>query len=143
MSQGMKYLKEENMGEITASYAFHTTMNILSDSKYKKKMMKFTKTHKAGMEAVRSWIKWTYNIILTEEFSGALIKLEDAMREEHLIGTKIYKVFEAIMLVQELSEDPVAQIQRMSQKIEEINEIESSSPEEEAWKIQISSLMNN
>jgi hypothetical protein len=71
---------------------------------------------------------------LKEEFYEALIKLEDAMREENLIDTKIYKVFETIMLVQELSEGPVAQIQRMGQEIKEIKEVEGSSPEEEAWE---------
>jgi hypothetical protein len=97
-------------------------------------MKSYPKTHKAGMEAVRSWLKWTYNIILTEDFYEALINLEDAMGEENLLDTKIHKVLEAVMLAQELASDPIAQMQRISQEIEEIKEIEEiegSTPEED------------
>jgi predicted DNA-binding ArsR family transcriptional regulator len=83
------------------------------------------------MEAVISWLKWTYNTILTEEFIEALINLEDAMGEEKLLVTKVHEVLKAVMLVQEINEDPGNQMQRMAQEIEEIKEIECSSPEED------------
>jgi hypothetical protein len=47
MSQGLKYLKEENMEEIIASYTFHTAMNTVNNSKYTKETRKYPKTHKA------------------------------------------------------------------------------------------------
>jgi hypothetical protein len=48
MSQGLKYLKEENMKEIIASYTFHATMNTLSNSKYAKSWANIEKHIKQG-----------------------------------------------------------------------------------------------
>jgi hypothetical protein len=54
VSQGLKYLKEDNMEEIIVSYTFHATLNTLIDSKYTEGIYKYPETQKAGMEAVRS-----------------------------------------------------------------------------------------
>jgi hypothetical protein len=43
MSQGLKYLKEENMEEIIASYTYHTTSNTLKNSKYSEGIYKYSK----------------------------------------------------------------------------------------------------
>jgi hypothetical protein len=56
------------MEEIIDSYAFHTTLSTLRNSMYIEGMYKYPETHKAGMKAVRSWLKCTYNVIMTEEF---------------------------------------------------------------------------
>jgi hypothetical protein len=125
MPQGLKYVKEENMEEIIASYTFHTTMNTLSHSSYIKEPSDFPKTHKAGMESVRSWLKWTYNVIKTEELFEALIDLEDAMGEEKLLVTKVHEVLEAVMLVQEVKEDPRHEKEKILQEVEEVKEIEN------------------
>jgi ribonucleotide reductase beta subunit family protein with ferritin-like domain len=112
MSQGLKYLKEESMEEIIASYAYHATLNTLKETKYSEEMYKYPETHKARMEAVRSWLKWRYNEIMTGEFFDSLVKLEDAMQKEKLVEAKVHKVLEAAMLVQEITEEPVIQIQK-------------------------------
>jgi hypothetical protein len=65
MSQGLKYLKEENMEEIIVKYTYDKTLNTLRNTKYPEGIYKYPETHKAGMEAVRSWLKWTYKKIMT------------------------------------------------------------------------------
>jgi hypothetical protein len=123
MSQGLKYLKEENMEEIIASYTFHTTLNTLKNSKYTEANYKYPETNKAEIEAVRSWLKWTYNEIMTEEFFDSLINLEDEMQIEILTETKVHEVLETVMLVQEISENKIIdQMQKISQDIEETHE---------------------
>jgi hypothetical protein len=107
MSRRLYYLKVENMGEIIASYTYHTTLNILRNSNYTKDAYKYPETHKAGMEAVRSWLKWVYNEILTEDLFDSLIKLEDVMQKEKLVETKVHEVLEGVMKVQEIVEDPI------------------------------------
>jgi hypothetical protein len=79
MSQGLKYLKEENMEEIIASYTYHTALNTLRGSNYAIENRKCTETYKAGMAAVQSWLKWTYKKVLNDEFFDSLVKLEDPM----------------------------------------------------------------
>jgi hypothetical protein len=132
MNQHMKFLNEEDMNQIIASYIFHTLMRTLRDSNlYKEKSFKLRKTENAGMEAVRSWLKWTSKLIPTEKFYENLKRLEDAMKEEKVIETKIYEIFEAVMIIQELLEDPVTEFQRMAQEIDETNEIEGNLQENE------------
>jgi hypothetical protein len=86
-------------------------------------MYKYPETHKAGMETVRSWLKWTYNEIMTEEFFESIVNLEEAMQKEKLIETKVHEVLEAVMLVQEITEDPIVQIQMISEDMEETYEM--------------------
>jgi hypothetical protein len=93
MPQSLKYVNEENMEEIIASYTYYTSMNTLNHSKYNKDLNKFPITHRAGMEAVRNWLKWTHKKIKTEELFEALIGLEDAMGEEKLNSTKVRESF--------------------------------------------------
>jgi hypothetical protein len=123
MSQGLKYLKEENMEEIIANYTYHTKLNTLNDIKYSEGMHTYPKTHKAGMETVRSWLRWTCNEIMTEEFFESLVKLEDAMQKEKLVETNVHEVLEAVMLVQEITEEPAIQIQKISHDMEITHEM--------------------
>jgi agmatine/peptidylarginine deiminase len=53
------------------------------------------------------------------------------MGEEKLLDTKVHEVLKAVMLVQEINQDPDKQMQIMAQEIEEIKETEGSSPEED------------
>jgi hypothetical protein len=55
---------------------------------------------------------------MMEEFFDSLVKLEDVMQKEKLVETKVHEVLEAVMLVQEITEDPVIQIQKISQDME-------------------------
>jgi hypothetical protein len=52
MSQDMKYLDEESMGEIIISYTYHTTMDTLSRSIYKENQRNCPETQEAGNQAV-------------------------------------------------------------------------------------------
>jgi uncharacterized protein YdhG (YjbR/CyaY superfamily) len=63
----------------------------LKNSKYSQGIHKYPETHKAGMEAVRSWLKWTYKEITTEKLFDSLIKLEEAIQREELTETKSTK----------------------------------------------------
>jgi hypothetical protein len=120
ISQGLKYLNEEDMEDVIASYTFHTTLSNLTKGRYEEEPRKYEKTDKAGKEAVRSWLKWTYRHIDTEEFFESLIELEDAMEEEKLIETKVHEILEAVMIIQETNEKPEEQKERMYQELEEI-----------------------
>jgi hypothetical protein len=100
-------------------------LNTLKDSKYTEGISKYPETHKTGMEAVRSWPKWTYNEIMMEEFFESLVSLEEAMQKEKLIETKVHEVLEAVMLVQEITENPIVLLQMISQDMEEMYEKKS------------------
>jgi hypothetical protein len=52
-----------------------------------------------------------------------LISLEEATYKEKLIETKVHEVLEAVMLVQEITEDPIAQISMIIQDMEETHEM--------------------
>jgi hypothetical protein len=112
MSQGLKYFNEENMEEIIISYTYHTGFNILRCSKYDQQKCKYPETHKPGIVAVQNWLKLTYKKILTDEFFDSLAVLEDARQREKLESTKVHKVFEAVMKVQEIREDPMLTLQK-------------------------------
>jgi hypothetical protein len=79
MSQGMKYLNEENMEEIIISYIFHTSLYTLLKSKYSYQTYDYPKTYQAGKDAVYKWLKWTYKQIRNNDFMDSLVKLEGAM----------------------------------------------------------------
>jgi hypothetical protein len=96
MSQGMKYLNEENMEEIIISYKFLKSLHMLSKSKYSSQSYDFPKKHQAGMSAVYKWLKCRYKKIRNNDFMDSLVKLEEAMQEEKLICTKVYNVLEAV-----------------------------------------------
>jgi hypothetical protein len=55
---------------------------------------------------------------MTEEFFDSLVNLEDAMQKEQLVETKVHEVLETVMLVQEIIEEPIIQIQEISQDME-------------------------
>jgi hypothetical protein len=124
MSQRLKYLNEENMEEIIASYTYHATMNSLKKSNCNIEPRKYPKTDEAGKEAVRSWLKWTYGSIQTEEFFEVLIELEDVMGEEKLLGTKVHEVLETVMLIQETNEHPEDLKEKMYHELEDMMEEE-------------------
>jgi hypothetical protein len=45
------------------------------------------------------------------------------MQKEKLVQTKVYEVLEAVMLVQEIIEEPIIQIQMISQDMKETYEM--------------------
>jgi hypothetical protein len=74
------------------------------------------------METVRSWLRWAYNEIITEEFFDSLVDLENAMQKEKLGETKAHEVLEAVILIQEIKEDPLNDTEMIFQDMENRNE---------------------
>jgi hypothetical protein len=105
MSQGLKYLDEENMEEIIASYLYHATMRAVGLSKYKRRqygIKEYPRTHKAGKRACAVWADWSIKKATTEELYKATASLEEAMMKENLLNVQLHKVVEAAMEIQEI-----------------------------------------
>jgi hypothetical protein len=148
MSQGLKYLDEENMEEIIASYLYHATMRALGASRYKRRQFRikeYPRTHEAGKWASLTWMNWSIKAATTEELYRATAKLEEAMMDEKLLNVQLHRIVEAAMEIQEIEIEPAEQIQetdkeeedepmnqfiRMCREVDEIYEIECGKQED-------------
>jgi hypothetical protein len=79
VSQGMKYLNEENMEENITSYIFHISLQTLSKSKYSYQTYDYPKTHQTGKDTVYKWLKCTCKQIRNNDFMDSRVKLEETM----------------------------------------------------------------